>query len=765
MRKFIFILIIFSIFASGCRKRRSEIPMPVTPETAVMTEPEKENIYLAGIRNFEERNYRKARQCFYSIWQSDRSFKNTEDYYFRSTMQLAGSLKDKRTRESIEYFREAYSLNADNREAKQGLAEVLILQAERERSDVRKLELLDEAYRVDPRTDTIRELFDLYKASGKLADGLNLLEEHFKQNGADKDLVVIAVENLLEVDVLRAYAIFQANRSVFPENDAQMIRLDGEIQKQVKNNYQGLALVEKNKKNWDGVVYYLEKAREMGQENAKLLTELGEAQLALNQKDKAFDALSGALQYDPQNIDVLRLLRRLYQERKEYEKLIMVQKKIVELLPYDNEEKFLLVEMLARREQFDEAMTLVDDVLQKNPEHAPALEKKAFLLFQKGRLPEAKKIWTDLYKLDQSSPELNFYLGIASYKERDLTKAAEYLQRSIQRDPLESKYYYYYLLVLKDKGDYGEMEMVKEQLNDKDLKGDFVVYLQKMFGLYRPVEPKELSFNESENYYSLGLSMAKKGDYDKALDHFRKALAESPDNIDIMINIGNIHFVKEDFLNAAVQYFRARRKAQDNFYVNLFLSRTMLRLGLSEEAGKYLKYAEDADKDNNELIELSSEIGRSQVKRDSATVEKLARHLLNNQLLPESRKFLEEVLQTSGNKDNVYYNLGNLALMEGKEKDAVTYLEKAIQANPDYLDAYLSLGKLHSARNPAKAVEMYLKAMELDGSNLEVMENLAGLYLKSKQYANARKYYQLLRDQSASTFKQEQIDNILKTIP
>ncbi|MDD2717284.1 MAG: tetratricopeptide repeat protein [Candidatus Wallbacteria bacterium] len=362
--------------------------------------------------------------------------------------------------------------------------------------------------------------------------------------------------------------------------------------------------------------------------------------------------------------------------------------------------------------------------------------------------------------------EINFYLGICAYKEKDYDKAADYLRKSIQLDPLESKYYYYYLLVLKEKGNYTELESVKAQIEGKKLKGKFVSYLERMFGVGKQSEPGELYFDDSDNFYSMGLSLAKKGDYDQALKQFDQALAKNPENVDILINIGNVYFVKDDYKNALVDYYKARKLSQDNFYINFFISRTFNRLGMNDLAREFYKTAQTIDAKNPELAELEKDISAASYKKVKGIEEKLATLFAKNQLTAESKTFYEQALKggSSQNSGN-YYNLGNLAMMEGKDKDAIVYLNKAIELDPKHLEAYISLGKLYSGSDKEKAVATFQKALELDPNNLEVLENLANLCLKTKDYPKAKECYEKLKTLTSSAQKIEQIDNILKTIP
>ncbi|MDD2716017.1 MAG: tetratricopeptide repeat protein, partial [Candidatus Wallbacteria bacterium] len=393
MKKLLLLIIMVSLIFTGCKRRGEEEPRTITPKSEVLTEPEKEKMYQAGVKAYNENNYRAARQYFYSIWQNDKSYQSVTDYYFNSSYNLGVSLKDrKKQRDSLEFLKEAHSIAPDNAEAKKALTEVLDYLSKHEKNDSRKLEYLEEAYQINPGADLALQVYALKEKSGKKTDGLELLENYLSQNEFDKKVFLTLVRNLIDQDILKAFEIYQNYQSKFSGSDPEIAALDAELQKKVKNNYQGLARLEANKKNWDGVINYLEKARAAGQENVKVLALLGEAYLNQKNDAKAFEVLQKALELDPQNLETLKLMRRVYQEQNNQEKLFQIQKKIVELMPTDIDEKFNLVELYTRQEKYAEAMDLVTEIIQKNPDYLPAQEKKAYILFQQGNYAEAKKI-------------------------------------------------------------------------------------------------------------------------------------------------------------------------------------------------------------------------------------------------------------------------------------------------------------------------------------------------------------------------------------
>ena len=88
MKKLLLLIIMVSLIFTGCKRRGEEEPRAITPKSEVLTEPEKEKMYQAGVKAYNENNYRAARQYFYSIWQNDKSYQSVTDYYFNSSYAI-----------------------------------------------------------------------------------------------------------------------------------------------------------------------------------------------------------------------------------------------------------------------------------------------------------------------------------------------------------------------------------------------------------------------------------------------------------------------------------------------------------------------------------------------------------------------------------------------------------------------------------------------------------------------------------------------------
>lgn len=79
----------------------------------------------------------------------------------------------------------------------------------------------------------------------------------------------------------------------------------------------------------------------------------------------------------------------------------------------------------------------------------------------------------------------------------------------------------------------------------------------------------------------------------------------------------------------------------------------------------------------------------------------------------------------------------------GRLTEAIALFERAIKANPDYVQSYNNLGVAYGkAGREDDALEYLLKAVEVDPSGEMGYWNLCKIYLQRKRYAEAAEYYE-----------------------
>ena len=106
------------------------------------------------------------------------------------------------------------------------------------------------------------------------------------------------------------------------------------------------------------------------------------------------------------------------------------------------------------------------------------------------------------------------------------------------------------------------------------------------------------------------------------------------------------------------------------------------------------------------------------------------------------------------------YSSGLNAYREGREAEAVSYLEKSLTENPVNDGAYLYLGILYQKSGMAAQAEQAMRTgRDLDGTyHYEITFNLANLYYGAARYEEAQEQYSYLAS-SVSPFRTKALLN------
>lgn len=103
-----------------------------------------------------------------------------------------------------------------------------------------------------------------------------------------------------------------------------------------------------------------------------------------------------------------------------------------------------------------------------------------------------------------------------------------------------------------------------------------------------------------------------------------------------------------------------------------------------------------------------------------------------------ARKLFEKAFQLDSNVWQVYYEFGNLCVLESKYTKAEWAYKKVIQLNPTNVFNYDALGNLYFKTTDFQQSELYyLKAIEIDSTYRYAFENLSNLYRLTGRYSEA----------------------------
>ena len=133
--------------------------------------------------------------------------------------------------------------------------------------------------------------------------------------------------------------------------------------------------------------------------------------------------------------------------------------------------------------------------------------------------------------------------------------------------------------------------------------------------------------------------------------------------------------------------------------------------------------------------------------------------------LDEAIKIYENLVKKDKDHE-VYFFLGTAHLQKKNYEKTVFYIENAIKIKPDIPNYYNNIGiALSNLNNNEKAIENYLKALELNNKFLDANINLAIEYKKILRFKDAIKYFNISLKISPNNYViYNNIGNLFKTL-
>jgi len=122
--------------------------------------------------------------------------------------------------------------------------------------------------------------------------------------------------------------------------------------------------------------------------------------------------------------------------------------------------------------------------------------------------------------------------------------------------------------------------------------------------------------------------------------------------------------------------------------------------------------------------------------------------LLNIKLYPRAIKALEMGVNRNYYPDTTHYRFGLALVATNEPNDGIQQWKKAVKQNPEYLEVYLELGKIHFENGYfEKALEYYMRADTLRPKDsqilLHIAESLYALQRYNQSYSYALRSHEL----------------------
>jgi tetratricopeptide (TPR) repeat protein len=226
-------------------------------------------------------------------------------------------------------------------------------------------------------------------------------------------------------------------------------------------------------------------------------------------------------------------------------------------------------------------------------------------------------------------------------------------------------------------------------------------------------------------FYNMGLAYSNKGDNDKAIECYQKAIEIKPDKHEAFNNMGSAYDDKGD-KDKAIKCYQKAIDIKPDFHEAFY------NMGLA--------YSNKGDKDK--AIECYQKA--IEIKPDSHD----AFYSMGNAYSAKGDKdkaieCYQKAIEIKPDKHEAFCNMGSAYDDKGDKDKAIECYQKAIDIKPDFHEAFNNMGSAYGEKGDKdKAIECYQKAIEIKPDKHDAFNNMGNAYLNKGDNDKAIECYQ-----------------------
>ncbi|XP_067123471.1 protein O-mannosyl-transferase Tmtc3-like isoform X2 [Centruroides vittatus] len=218
---------------------------------------------------------------------------------------------------------------------------------------------------------------------------------------------------------------------------------------------------------------------------------------------------------------------------------------------------------------------------------------------------------------------------------------------------------------------------LKSVHRNSDWKSEYTIF---MAGL-------RVNDRNAKLYNNVGHALENRGDYQKALEYFRKASEVQPDDIGAHINVGRTLNNMRMYQEAEEAFWKAknllpRPRPGEQYQARVAPSHLNVFLNLGNLISRNDTRLEEADSLYKQAISMRADYIQAYINRGDILVR------LNR--TEEAREVYKKALKFDSNNPDLYYNLGVVLLEQGRSSEALQYFDKALKLDPGHEQALMN---------------------------------------------------------------------------
>ena len=233
---------------------------------------------------------------------------------------------------------------------------------------------------------------------------------------------------------------------------------------------------------------------------------------------------------------------------------------------------------------------------------------------------------------------------------------------------------------------------------------------------------REYDRTTAAEHFSYGKVYLDQGEYENAIEEFKRALALDPENSNILINLGKGYLFIRNFQEATNYFERALEQSPEFADAHYYLGMVYIELNLKEKAINEYKEALNInpryDAAKHAFNQLMKTIDQDAQEKDI-----------------ENARVLHPEENNESRQANIRFHLGNALLQKSLFQEALMEYKEAVRLRPNYPDIRNKLGELYMKTNMFNLAEEEFKlALKINPRYISALLNLAETYrLHSEQ--------------------------------
>jgi len=456
-------------------------------------------------------------------------------------------------------------------------------------------------------------------------------------------------------------------------------------------------------KRWDDAYKIFTKGTLLKQGRGAFLAGQALALEGKGETKKAEEIFIRARETDPNNLRIRLDMGGFYERRKIPVLAAPEYVRAAELDPKNPETHFLAGRALVGMNEFNAGLSSFMRAIEVDSSYAPAHLEAGRLYFRAKRYADAADQLQQYVSLKPDDPEGYLELGRAlalSQNPDDRAKAIPILEKAHEQNPQSCDV-------------AGALGKLYFERNPPDTENALKYYDQ-----YAQCADTLMT---AEDRLRLGTMYVAAKDSAKAVTQLMRAVAmDSTKTKDANFQLGFLYFARKDYAGA-IPYFEAALRA-DSAFIPALMNIGLAKLAVKQpnEGIMYLRRAlEVSPKDNRPRIWI-------------------AQTLTSLDSLPEALEMYQQAIAAEPENPEAQRGAGVVLLLQKNWADAIPYLEKAVQLEPENIQGHIWLAQAYSNSGDLnRAKDEFNRVFEIDPNNKEAAKGLD--YIRKYEAAKAAK--------------------------